>query len=656
MRRCHAILTTVAVALFAAVANAQTADLTISKTAAESALAGETIDYSIFVINSGPSTAQTVTVTDTLPFGTTFVSLTNPSGIFSCSAPSVGATGTVTCTAPSLTDQQESSFTISVKTSPIAPSGSISNTATISSATTDPVTSNNSSTATTGIAAITAASADLSLDSMVGSSNVAAGATMSFQLAISNKGPSTGHHVQLADAVPANTSFLSVSVSDPLAVFTCTTPAVGTGGTITCSAPDFDPRSSSDQPAFLFTFRVNNGVPAGTVLTNAATLSADEGDPVASNNSLSRTATVTTQPASADVSVTTTGGGSTFSVLASNSGPNDAALVTLTDTIPSGSTFLDWTQTRGPHFQCNTPAAGGTGSIVCTIAILPGVEGKTITAAFELTLNSSAQVTNNVTISSSTADPRSDNNSSSFPVAAALTIDDVSTVEGNSGSKPAVFTVRLQPANAVLTATVDYVVAGVTASDGLDFSATRGTLTFLPGQTQKTITVPILGDTLQEDDELYSVQLSNAVNASIGRGTGLGTIVDDDHGGPPVPDATIDNITVTEGNSGTTNATFTTRLSFPSAALSRVRWQTQNGSALAGSDYITASGEVTFQPGETVKTFSVAIIGDVVFEPDELFNVVITGADNATFSSTPVTCTILNDDAQVPPRHRSVRP
>jgi hypothetical protein len=55
-----------------------------------------------------------------------------------------------------------------------------------------------------------------------------------------------------------------------------------------------------------------------------------------------------------------------------------------------------------------------------------------------------------------------------------------------------------------------------------------------------------------------------------------------------------------------------------------------------------------------VKTFTVAIIGDVVYELDETFNIVITGADNATFSTSPATCTILNDDAQIPPRHRAV--
>jgi uncharacterized repeat protein (TIGR01451 family) len=489
---------------------------------------------------------------------------------------------------------------------------------------------------------------------MLGSTGAASGSTFSFQVAISNKGPSTAHHVQLTDNVPANATFVAATASDPVGAFTCATPAVGTSGTITCTASSLDLRSASDQPTFIFTFRINNGISAGTVLTNTATISADETDPNSANNSASRTTTVTSQAASADVAVATSGGADTFLVTVSNAGPNDAAGVTLTDTVPSGSTFASWTQTSGPQFSCSTPADGGTGTISCTIAIFPGVEGKTSSAAFELTLNTSAQVTNTAAVSSSTTDPRPDNNTSTFPSSAKLTVDDTTAVEGNAGTTQAVFTVHLQPANATVTATVDYQAFGLTANLGSDFAATQGTLTFRAGETLKTFNVPIIGDTLAEADEIFSVQLSNPVNATIDRGTAFGTIVDDDHGGPPIPAATIENARVNEGNTGLISATFTMRLSIASATLTRVRFQTQDITATAGSDYLPASGELTFQPGETLKTFTVSVIGDTVYEPDETFKVVITGADNATFSSSPAICTIVNDDAQVPPRHRAV--
>jgi uncharacterized repeat protein (TIGR01451 family) len=653
MRRCHSILFLFAAALFATAASAQTADLLVSKSAPESASAGDTIDYSIFIFNSGPSAAQNVTVTDTLPSGTTFVALHASTTLFNCTTPSVGSGGTVICTAASFEDESETSFTISVKTSPSAPSGIISNTAAISSATPDPNTSDNSSTATTGIAATSNASADLSVDSVLGSTSAASGSTFSFQVVASNKGPSTAHHVQFTDAVPANATFVSATVSDPVGAFTCTTPAVGTSGNITCTAFSLDVRSANDQPAFLFTFRINNGVSAGTVLTNTATISADETDPSSANNSGSRSTSVTSQTASADVSVATSGGGDTFIVTVANAGPNDDAAVTLTDVVPSGSTFAGWTQTFGPQFNCSTPAPGSSGTISCTIGILPGVEGKSINAAFELTLNTFSQVTNTTTVSSATTDPRPDNNTSIFPSSARLTIDDARVTEGNAGTTPAVFTVHLQPANATVTATVDYQTFVFTASAGIDFVPTQGTLTFRAGETLKTFSVPVIGDILLEGDETFSVQLSNPVNAAIERATAVGTIVDDDQAGPPIPFASIDNVRISEGNSGLSLATFTLRLSISSAALTRVRFQSQDVTATANSDYVPVNAEIAFQPGETAKVFTVAIIGDVVFEPDETFNVVITGADNATFSTSPTVCTIVNDDAQVPPRHRA---
>src|SRR5947208_9055668 len=137
MRRCHSIFFLFAAALLATGANAQTADLLISKSAPESVSAGDTIDYSIFVSNGGPSSAQNVTVTDTLPFGTTFVALNMSTTLFTCTTPTVGSGGTVSCTAAAFEDEAETSFTISVKTSPGTTPGIISNTATITSATAD---------------------------------------------------------------------------------------------------------------------------------------------------------------------------------------------------------------------------------------------------------------------------------------------------------------------------------------------------------------------------------------------------------------------------------------------------------------------------------------------------------------------------------------
>src|SRR5207253_1004654 len=95
---------------------------------------------------------------------------------------------------------------------------------------------------------------------------------------------------------------------------------------------------------------------------------------------------------------------------------------------------------------------------------------------------------------------------------------------------------------------------------GSDFVPTSGTLTFLPGETSKPITVQVKGDLLSEDTESFTVNLSNPTNDFVVVGQGTGTIVDDD----PLPTLAAGDVQVTEGNSGTTNAVFTVSLSAPS--------------------------------------------------------------------------------------------
>lgn len=108
-----------------------------------------------------------------------------------------------------------------------------------------------------------------------------------------------------------------------------------------------------------------------------------------------------------------------------------------------------------------------------------------------------------------------------------LLIDDVSVLEGDSGTTEATFTVTLSEASSQ-TVTVDYATADDTAIAGTDYTATNGTLTFAAGETSKTITVSVQGDTTTESDESFFVNLTNATNAPIGNSQGIGTIQNDD--------------------------------------------------------------------------------------------------------------------------------
>jgi hypothetical protein len=109
----------------------------------------------------------------------------------------------------------------------------------------------------------------------------------------------------------------------------------------------------------------------------------------------------------------------------------------------------------------------------------------------------------------------------------AISINDVSGLEGNSGTTPFVFTVSLSNPSSQ-TITVDFATAASSATEGNDYQAAGGTLSFDPGDLTKTVTVLVNGDTSVEPDETFQVNLGNAQNATIATGTGTGTILNDD--------------------------------------------------------------------------------------------------------------------------------
>jgi Calx-beta domain/RTX calcium-binding nonapeptide repeat (4 copies) len=109
----------------------------------------------------------------------------------------------------------------------------------------------------------------------------------------------------------------------------------------------------------------------------------------------------------------------------------------------------------------------------------------------------------------------------------AVSIASALLAEGNAGTKSMSLTITLATATPVRVSVV-YATADGTATAGSDYTATSGTLVFAPGQTSKTVAVPILGDTGYESDETFSVTLSNPVNATLGTATATGTITNDD--------------------------------------------------------------------------------------------------------------------------------
>ena len=226
--------------------------------------------------------------------------------------------------------------------------------------------------------------------------------------------------------------------------------------------------------------------------------------------------------------------------------------------------------------------------------------------------------------------------------ATTLSIAAASVPEGDAGTSTLTFTVTLSAASTE-AATVDYATADGTAVAGADYTPARGTLRFAPGETEKTISVSVIGDTVDEVDETLALRLSNAQGAILSGGaaslSAIGTIADDDLSAVSVASASAP-----EGDTGTSALTFTATLSTASDEAATVDYATADGTAVAGVDYTPARGTLSFAPGETEKTIRVAIIGDVVDEDAETFSLTLSNPQGVTLSGGAATGTIEDDD------------
>jgi hypothetical protein len=180
------------------------------------------------------------------------------------------------------------------------------------------------------------------------------------------------------------------------------------------------------------------------------------------------------------------------------------------------------------------------------------------------------------------------------------------------------------------TITVSYATSNGTATNSIDYYSEVGTLSFPPNTTLQTFTVPINDDTTAEPSETINLALSAVTGgASLGtQSTSTITITDNDPPAPwPLVEFAVPLFGVTEN---TPTATIIVTLSSYSTQTVTVNYATSNGTAVAPSDYVTASGTLTFAPGETTKAFTVAIVNDTTAESsDESLNLTLSAPNNA---------------------------
>jgi ELWxxDGT repeat protein len=295
----------------------------------------------------------------------------------------------------------------------------------------------------------------------------------------------------------------------------------------------------------------------------------------------------------------------------------------------------------------NTALSGSDYTAVSGTLLFPkGTTSRTITVAVLGDVVDEANETFGLVLSNSTGPGFSDSR-------ADLTItDDDTTVsvaaasgnEGNTGTSSITFTVTT-PEFHKADFTVDYetVVGGVQpATAGVDYVATSGTLVFPQGVKSKTFTVTVNADTIDEPAENFLVRLSNSTGPLILNGEAIGTINDND-----TTSVTINNVSVPEGNSGTTNAVFTVSLSVPYHRDITLDWTTAAGTtnpATEGVDYLAANGTLTVPAGATSATLDVPVVGDTLAEGNESFAVVLSNSSGPNITDTRGDGTITNDD------------
>ncbi|MGQ0621594.1 MAG: Calx-beta domain-containing protein, partial [Panacagrimonas sp.] len=224
-----------------------------------------------------------------------------------------------------------------------------------------------------------------------------------------------------------------------------------------------------------------------------------------------------------------------------------------------------------------------------------------------------------------------------------VSIEDVFESELNSGTRNFAFTVRLsEPASGPVS--VSYATVDVDALAGSDYTARSGTVNFVAGDVEETVSIAVRGDTAVETDEAFFVYLSDPVGATLSSDEpGIGIIMNDDVA--TTPEISINNVSVTEGASGKTKAAkFTVTLNRASTQTVTVNFATANATAVAPGDYTAKSGSLSFAPGTTSKPVSVTVKGDSTRESSETFQVNLSGPVNATIGDGQGIGTITNDD------------
>jgi uncharacterized repeat protein (TIGR01451 family) len=297
-------------------------------------VAGANINYTQTISNLGSFTANVPTYNFTTPPNTTFQGITPPAG-WTCITPAVGGTGAISCSGSTLASGASVNMPLTLKVDPGTTAGTtITATPTVSSSTRDPYSPNNTASVTATVVA--AGSGDVAITLANSPNPVSPAQNYSYTAVATNNGPAAAANDSVSIPLPAGTNFQSLT---PPAGWSCVTPAIGSGGTITCTIASL---AAGATATFSPVVQVNPTTAAGTTLNCTATISTTSTDSIPSNNTASVSNLVAART-SADVGIVKTdspdpvGVGQlvTYRLTVTNNGPALATNVTINDPLPS---------------------------------------------------------------------------------------------------------------------------------------------------------------------------------------------------------------------------------------------------------------------------------------------------------------------------------
>ena len=364
--------------------------------------AGTTLTKTITIHNGGPSIAQAVVLQDTVPAGVTITSVTGSNGA-GCTAGVPGdSTQPATCSYGNLNSGDTRTMTILVKVN-AQTTGILHDDARVSSSTFDPNLSNNLAHTDTTVQA----SADLSTTITATPNPVTAGTALSYQITVSNAGPSTAVAVTLTDTLPAALNFTSASTSAQggSCGFQVNT------NTVQCQLGNVDP----GQSAVVYIYEQVSSAATGTILDSASAASSTP-DPVPGNNTGNVSTAVATS-AELSVGLTTTTGShvykpstsTTFVGTVNNAGPSDALSVQLVFTLP-GSTIGNVVSNTG---GCSVSATTTATTVTCSLGTMATATSRTIQVQYFIKGNQKI-LQNSDHVTSTTSDPTLADNSANW--------------------------------------------------------------------------------------------------------------------------------------------------------------------------------------------------------------------------------------------------